>query len=175
MAGCGRQSMSRCDRRRLIPVRGRGRCGRERRRSYPDEGPRRLSAGLDHIRHTARSAALIRTTRTRRRKSTRGIAAAAFRLRSAAAWRTRPQPASADDSQRCGGTAASGTNNERRCCARPAADPRVRRCESNGAILRREFVPRDPCRTNQLRRCLPRWQTSELRTTRGGCDRARAA
>lgn len=45
--------------------------------------PCRLPACLDDICHTARSAVLVRTTRTRRRESTRGIAATAFRLRTA--------------------------------------------------------------------------------------------
>jgi hypothetical protein len=34
--------------------------------------------------------------------------------------------------------------------------------KSNGAIPRREFVPRDPWRRNQRWRRLPRWQALEL-------------
>jgi hypothetical protein len=50
----------------------------------------------------------------------------------------------------------------------------MNRLKSNEATLRREFVLRDQHRTNQLCRCLPRWRASELGTTRGGRDRARA-
>jgi hypothetical protein len=42
----------------------------------------------------------------------------------------------------------------------------MNRLKSNEAILRREFVPRDPCRTNQRRRRLPRWHALGLGTTR---------
>ena len=35
------------------------------------------------------------------------------------------------------------------------------RLKSIGAIHRCEFVPRDPWRSNELSRCMPRWQRSQ--------------
>jgi hypothetical protein len=43
---------------------------------------------------------------------------------------------------------------------RPAEHADSDRLKSRAAIPRREFVPRDPCRTNQHWRCMPRWQAS---------------
>lgn len=57
---------------------------------------------------------------------------------------------------------------------RPAEHADPDRLKSSGAIPRREFVPRDPYRANQLWRCMPGWQASELGTTRGGGVRVRA-
>ena len=48
------------------------------------------------------------------------------------------------------------------------------RLKSSAAIHRREFVTRDPCRTNQQCRCMPRSQPIESGTTRGGSGRVRA-
>ena len=52
---------------------------------------------------------------------------------------------------------------------RRQAQPEIGRSDS-----RREFVPRDPWRSNQQRWCMPRWQAVESGTTRGGSVRRRA-
>ena len=51
---------------------------------------------------------------------------------------------------------------------------RRRSWKSSGAIHRRDFVPRDPWRSSQPRRCMPRWRFMESGTSRGGCGRTRA-
>jgi hypothetical protein len=92
-----------------------------------------------------------------------------------AAWRTRPQPTSADDVPRCGDTAARGTNERRRCVRPPTcAYADMNRLKSNGAILRREFVPRDPCRTNQPWRCRAsgRWNCALLAAAARGREQS---
>jgi hypothetical protein len=47
--------------------------------------------------------------------------------------------------------------------------------KSFAAIPRREFVTRDPWRSNRQQRCMPRWQALGSGTTRGASGRVRAA
>jgi hypothetical protein len=93
-----------------------------------------------------------------------------------AAWRTRPQPTSADDVPRCGDTAARGTN-ERRRCVRLAADLRVRRYESpeieRSDSPTRVRAPRSVS-DESASTVLAALAGVGLSTTRVYCDRARA-
>ena len=55
-----------------------------------------------------------------------------------------------------------------RTARRPTEHADTNRLKWSGAIQRREFVTRDPWRSNELQRCMPRWQAIESGTTRGG-------
>ena len=84
-----------------------------------------------------------------REESLRPLSGCAVR----AAWRTRPRPPSGNDVCSCRELA---TSRQQMCVAAVLGRPPtcayadMNRLKSNGAILRREFVPRDPWRTNQL-------------------------
>ena len=156
-------------------ARGRGRCGRESSRSsYPSAFRVDYQPTRGYIRHTARIGSLLRTTRTREGKSTRRIAAAAFRLRDANGLAYAP---TADIRRRRSEFGRPASNRALPMCSAGAdlrRTPTRIRLKSNEAIPRREFAPRDPCLRNQLCRCLPRWRALEPGTTRGGPDRAGA-
>ena len=64
----------------------------------------------------------------------------------------------------------------------PRRDPEIERSDSLGRrsraaakAARRDFVTRDPCRSNQQCRCMPRWLSLELGTSRGGSLARRSA
>lgn len=61
-----------------------------------------------------------------------------------------------------------------RTARRPAETADKSRLKSIGAIRRREFAPRDPERSNEVSRCMPRWQVFASATTRVDIGRVRA-
>jgi hypothetical protein len=103
---------------------------------------------LDDICHTARSAALIRHNQNATTEVDARIAATAFRLRTASGLAYAP---TAGISRRLSALPSPRPLSVADVFGRPPtcvyAD--MNRLKSNEAIRRREFVPRDPCRTNQ--------------------------